>query len=319
MNTKPFPYLILLSLFLAVLLSSCDDIIEPSLSKQVETLEAPANSYQSTSYTINFWWNTVNHALSYHLQVVTPNFTAPGSLVLDTVVSTYKFSYTLSPGTYQWRVLAQNGSSATPWSTPNSFTVAAGSITQQAVTLNAPANNLLTNQNPFTFQWSSLYGATSYQFEIDTDNFSNPNSVVSNQTISGTQLSFTFPKSQTYQWRVKAQNDTAQSQWSTVYVVAFNNTPPAQVTLASPASAATISLPVTLQWNPVANAVKYNLYVYQSDGVTSYNSSFPMALTSTSYSFNLGSSGTKIYWTVTAVDAYGNVSQPPTPIYFTLQ
>jgi len=316
---KPLSYLIPIVLFSAGLLSACTDIIEPSVTKQIVTLEAPATGYQSANYTINFWWNTLDHALTYHLQVVTPNFAAPGSLVLDTIVSTYKFSYTLSPGAYQWRVMAENGSTQTAYSTPNSFTVVPGSITTQAVTLNLPANNALTNKSPYTFQWTSLYGATSYEFEIDTNNFANPNALVSNQTIPGTQLSFTFPKTQTYQWRVKAQNDTAQSQWSTVYQVAFNNTPPAQVTLASPASATTVPLPVTLQWNPVTNAASYELYVYQSDGVTLFNSSFPMSVNTTSYSFNLGSSGTKVYWTVTAVDLYGNVSQPPTPIYFTLQ
>ena len=110
---KPLSYLIAILLFATGLLSACTDIIEPSVTKQIVTLEAPASGYQSANYTINFWWNAVDHALTYHLQVVTPNFAAPGSLVLDTIVSTYKFSYTLSPGAYQWRVMAENGSTQT--------------------------------------------------------------------------------------------------------------------------------------------------------------------------------------------------------------
>lgn len=318
MKPRPF-FLILYALTSVVVFSGCDDIIEPSISKATETLDAPSNGYQTNNYTVNFWWNTVDHALSYHLQVVTPNFANPGSLVLDTTVSTYKFSAALSPGSYQWRVMAENGSTMTAWATPNSFTILPGSLSQQAVQLIAPANNLLTNQSPYTFSWNALYNATQYQFQIDTNNFSNPNAIVSSQTISGTQLNFSFPKSQVYQWRVMAMNDTAQSQWSLVYQVTFNNTPPAQVALVSPTSGTTVPLPVTLQWNAVANAVKYKLYVYQSDGVTLYNSTFPMSLTTTSYSFNLGSSGNKIYWTVTAVDAEGNESTPAAPIYFTLQ
>jgi hypothetical protein len=318
---KPRPIVFIFSFFIGVsaFLSSCDDIIEPSISKQVVTLVAPANGTQGNNYTINFLWNTVNHALTYHLQVVTPNFAAPSNVVLDTIVPNYKFSYTLSPGTYQWRVSAENGSTSTAYSTPNTFTVGTGTITQQTVTLTSPASGLKTNQSSCTFQWSSLFGATAYQFEIDTNNFANPNAVVSTQTVTGTQLSFTFPKSQTYEWRVMAQNDTAQSQWSVINQVVFNNTPPAAVSLLSPASATTDPLPVTLQWSTVVNAVKYELYVYQSDGVTIYNSSFPMALTTTSYSFTLGTSGNKIYWTVTATDAFGNVSQAPAAIYFTLQ
>jgi len=318
---KPRPFVLLLSGIwaLTAMLSSCDDIIEPSLSKQQVQLEAPVDQYQSTSYTVNFWWDAVDHALSYHLQVVSPTFAAPGGLVLDTVVKTYKFMYTLTPGNYQWRVMAQNGSSQTDYSAPRSFTVAASSIKQQAVQLTAPSNNLITNQSPYTFQWSSLYGATAYQFELDTNNFANESAIVSNQTIPGQQLSFTFPKDQTYQWRVRAQNDTAQALWSPVYIVTYDHTPPGQVTLVAPASGTTLSLPVALSWNAVATAVKYKLYVYQSDGTTIYNSSFPMVLTGTGYSFNLGSSGNTLYWMVTALDAAGNESQASAKNSFILQ
>jgi len=319
MKLRPPLYVSLFLLVAIALLLSCDDIIEPSISKQLVTLEAPADQYQSTSYTINFWWDPVDHALSYHLQVVSQTFAAPGGLILDTVINTYKFSSTLSPGNYQWRVMAENGSTQTAWPTPRSFTILAGSITQQAVQLTSPINNLVTNQSPYLFQWSILYGATAYQFEIDTNNFINESTDVSNQLIAGQQFNFTFPKAQTYQWRVRAQNDTAQAQWSPVYLVTFNNIPPGQVTLVAPANAATVSLPVSLQWNPVTNAVKYKLYVYQSDQVTTYNSSFPMVLTSTSYSFNLGSSGNTIYWMVTALDASGNESPASAKNNFVLQ
>jgi hypothetical protein len=319
MKLRPFFYLRLFLFATSASLFSCDDIIEPSISKQQVTLEAPANYYQSTSYTINFWWDAVDHALSYHLQVVSQSFTSPGGLILDTVVTTYKFSSTLTPGKYQWRVMAENGSTQTAWSAPRTFTIGAGSIKNQAAQLTSPANNLLTNVSPYTFQWGSLYGATAYLFEIDTNNFVNGSAIVSSQLIPGQQISFAFPKSQTYQWRVRAQNDTAQAQWSPVYSVTYDNIPPGQATLVAPVNAATVSLPVTLQWNAVATAVKYELYVYQSDGVTLYSSSFPMSLTSTSYSFNLGSSGNTIYWMVTAVDAAGNESPASVLDNFILQ
>src|ERR1700761_6377934 len=213
---KPYLFSSLFFVLLAgmTFLSSCGDIIEPSISKSKVQPEAPSNQYQSTSYTINFWWDEVSNALSYHLQVVTPNFSSPGSLVLDTIVKKNTFSFTLSPGNYQWRVMAENGSSQTIYTTPRSFSVAATSIKQQTVQLNSPANNLVTNQSSASFQWSSLYGATQYRLEIDTNNFANESSIVSNTVIPGEQMNFTFPKDQVYQWRVRAENDTAQSLWS---------------------------------------------------------------------------------------------------------
>ena len=314
------PYLFILVLLNVVfLLPSCDAIIEPSISKKIVQLEAPADQYQSTSYTINFWWDEVDHALSYHLQVITPSFASPGSLVLDTIVKKNTFSYNFNPGNYQWRVLAQNGSSQTAYTAPRNFTVLASSIKQQAVQLISPANNLLTNQGNTTFVWSSLYGATKYQLEIDTNNFVNETTAIYNQTVPGQQVSFTFPKDHVYQWRVRAENDTAQAQWSAVNLVTYDHTPPAQVTLTSPSDGVTTPLPVSLQWNTIATAVKYKLYAYQSDGTTLYNQNFPVLLTTNSYSFKLGNSGDKIYWAVIAVDAAGNEGQLSVQRSFVLQ
>jgi hypothetical protein len=320
MKLRPFPYpFFAFLLSVAGLISSCDDIIEPSISKSTVVLEAPADQYQSKSYTINFWWDPVNHALSYHLQVVTPNFTAPGGLVLDTIVTRNIFSFNFNPGNYQWRVMAENGSSQTIFAGPRSFNIAATSIKQQSVQLISPANNLLTNQAGVVLQWGSLYGATQYQVEIDTNNFANVNLLVYNQTIPGQQFTFTFPKDQTYQWRVKAQNDTAQAQWSVIYQVTYDHTPPPVVNLISPADGSTVTLPVSLQWSASATAVKYKLYVYKSDGITLYSQSFPMSLTTTGYNFNQGNSGDKFYWVATAVDAAGNESQAGSLRSFTLQ
>jgi len=314
------PYLFISILWFVIgFLWSCDAIIEPSISKKTIQPEAPSDQYQSTSYTINFWWDEVDHALSYHLQVVTPNFASPGSLVLDTVVTKNTFAFNLNPGNYQWRVLAQNGSSQTAYSTPRNFSVAATSIKQQAVQLTAPVNNLITNQGNIVFQWSSLYGATKYQLEIDTNNFIDENAVIYNQVIPGQQFSFAFPKDHVYQWRVKAENDTAQAQWSAINSVTYDHIPPEIVTLSSPTDGVTAPLPVSLQWNTVAGAQKYKLYIYKSDATTLYNSNFPMLLTTNNYSFNLGTSGDKVYWIVTVLDAAGNESAASTQRSFVLQ
>ncbi len=302
------------------LLSSCGDIIEPSIAKSNVQLEAPTNQYQSTSYTLNFWWDVVDNALTYHLQVVSGSFTSPGSLALDTVIKKKNtFSFTLTPGHYQWRVMAANGSSQTVYSESRSFDVLPSSIKQQTVVLNSPANNFTTNQSAALFQWSSLYGATNYRIEIDTNNFINESAVIINNLIPGQQFNFTFPKDRVYQWRVRAENATDQSLWSAVNSVTYDHTPPPIVTLISPTNAQTVSLPINLQWNTSSSAVKYKLYVYKSDGVTLYNSSFPMQLTTNSYSFNLGTTGNKFYWIVTALDGVGNESAASELRNFVLQ
>ncbi|MDB5122344.1 MAG: hypothetical protein JWP94_473 [Mucilaginibacter sp.] len=318
MKIKHLLYLVLLGTALWTL-SSCDDIIEPSVTNSKVYPEAPADAFQSTSYTVNFWWDQVNHALSYRLQVVSPGFASPVNLVLDTVITRNKFTFNLSPGTYQWRVLAQNGSSQTAFTAPRNITVLASSIKQQTVQLGSPVNNFITNQNTIVFQWGSLYGATGYRFEIDTNNFVNQAAVISNRLIPGQQISFTFPREQVYQWRVRAENDTAQAQWSVVNSITYDHTPPATVTLVSPTNGQTVGLPVSLQWNAVTSAARYKVYVFKNDSVSLYNQTFPLAVTTNSYTFNGGKSGDKVYWKVTSLDAAGNESQPSALRNFVLQ
>lgn len=319
MKLKPF--LLLTASFLSVLflLHSCKEFIEPNISKSKVTLEAPFNNYQSRSYTVNFWWDEVPDALHYRLQIVTPGFDSVESLVLDSLVASNKFAVNLVPGKYQWRVSAENGSSSTAFSVARSFTVSNSSIKQQSVQLSSPANNTLTNQSSTIFRWGSLYGATGYRLEIDTNNFQNESAVIYNQLVPGQQVSYAFPKDQGYQWRVRAENDTAQSRWSAINIITYDHTPPAQVSLSSPANNQTIALAVSLQWNAVTSASKYKLYVFQSDSTTAYNQNFPMVLTTTSYSFNLGVSGDRVYWKVSAIDAAGNEGQASVLRSFVLQ
>lgn len=307
MKLNLLPYFVL-GFFITGWLSSCKDIIEPDISKQAVVLNAPGNNYQSTTYNVNFWWNDIDDALKYHLQVVSPRFDSIGSLVLDTVVKSTKFAINLEPGSYEWHVRAENGSYQTPYSPSRSFSVLQSSIKSQKVQLSGPSNNTLTNKSTTTFSWGSLYGATKYQLEIDTNNFIDEANVVYNQTIPGQQFNFTFPKDQTYQWRVMAQNDTAKAQWSVINNITYDHTPPGKVSLLSPANNQLISMPVSLQWGSSGTATKYRLYVLKSDSTTIYNNTFPLTTTSTSYSFNSGISGERIYWKVTAVDAAGNES-----------
>lgn len=314
-------YHLLLSCFsLALLiLSSCRDIIEPSIANRQVQLQAPADGNQSTSYTLNFWWNEVEDALKYRLQVVSGTFDSPNSLVLDTMIKGNKFASTFTPGGYQWRVRAENGSSQTAYTTAHSFDVVFSSLKQQKPQIISPANNLLTNQESVNLGWNTIYGATKYRIQIDSNNFANESQLVYDQLTPAQQLKYVLSKDANYQWRVRAENDTAQSQWSAINYFTYDHTPPAKPAINVPANNATISLPVALNWGQVPTAARYRLYVYKSDATTPFSSSFPMTVTTSNYSFNLGTSGDQVYWRITALDAAGNESQVSELRSFTLQ
>lgn len=295
-------------IFLAGGLSACKDIIEPSLKDRAINPQAPANNYQSANYTTNFWWDEMEDALKYRLQIVSPKFDSVTYLALDTVIKTNRFSVNLSPGQYQWRVRAENGSSQSAYSQPRSFMIFFSSIKQQKVKLGLPANGTITNQPAIAFQWGDLYGATKYTLQVDTNGFSNENALVYTTTVPGLGINFNLSKDQTYQWRVRAENDTAQAQWSAVSQFTYDHTPPAKVTLSLPANNQTVISPVTLQWNSSPTAVKYKLFLFKSDGTTTYSSSYPLVLGNvTSYQLTVADNpGTTLYWKISAIDATGN-------------
>ena len=298
--------------------SSCKDIIEPSIEKKQVVLNAPGDHYQSKNFAVTFWWNEVEDALQYRLQVVTPTFRSIGALIADTVVSGDKFILSMPPGDYQWRVQAVNGSSATSFSEPYSFTVLSSSIKQQAVQLSAPAAGALTNKSSTTFSWNSLYGATRYRLQVDDADFADTTHLLYNKTTPGQEALFSLTKESKYQWRVRAENDTAASLWSAIRVISYDHTPPAKVDLSSPANEKVVSLPVSLSWAAVSTASKYKLYLYKSDSTTLYNT-FPQQLTERSFSLGSGIPGDRVYWKVSAVDAAGNEGAASTMRNFLIQ
>jgi environmental stress-induced protein Ves len=230
-------------------------------------------------------------------------------LVTDTIVRTNKFTLNLKPGDYEWRVSAQNGSSQTEFSRLRSFTVLLSSIKGQSVQLKSPPNNYITNLNTVQLEWSSLYGATKYLLQVDTNSFASDSITVFNKTVAGQQFNFTFPKDHAYQWRVRAENDTAKAEWSSVNVMLHDHTPPGPVNIVAPTNNQQVIPPVALQWSTVATATKYKLYVFKSDSISVYNDTFPLLTNTTTYNFTGGVIGERLVWKVSAIDAAGNEGQ----------
>lgn len=290
-------------------LSGCTEFIEPSIDDKKVVLLAPAAGIETTDYAQNFSWEEVEYALNYRLQLVTPNFNKTVKLVLDTVVSTTKFKYTLDPGTYEWRVRAQNGSSQTDY-TIAAFTVYPTSISEQRVQMDGPASGTVTNQPAVTFKWLKLYGADQYQIQVDTtgNDFADESTLFLNKQTANLEFSTSFTKDKVYRWRLRALNGAVESKWSIAAAITYDNTAPAVVELTAPANKSSNPKPVALKWNAVPGVKNYILYVYKNNSGTLYNSTFPLNTTSLSYSFNAGISGEEIFWEVRAIDEAGNLS-----------
>jgi|688.fasta_scaffold03698_14 hypothetical protein len=301
-----------------ILFTSCSDVMESDLGKSGITVLAPANNAINPNYVQTFWWDFLNGASSYQLQIVRPKFDSVLVLVLDTIIQSNKFSISLFPGNYQWRVKAINGSSETQYVT-RSLSVVASSLSGQTVVVNSPENLLESSSLLQNFNWQTLFGATRYRFQIDTLQFNDEVDLVYNNTLAGVLLYYTFLNDGIYQWRVRAENDTANSLWSDIKTITIDRVAPSKVELLSPINNSTNTSPLTFSWNALTDANSYKLYVYKTDSTILFNSNYPLKINNTTSAFALGTSGQKLYWQVSAVDRAGNEGEKSAKRSFIVQ
>jgi len=301
MNSK-----LTIAALLLCMCSACKDFIEPSLELRELKLIAPADGTEGNKYQVGFAWEPMEDALYYRLQIATPDFDKPVSLLVDSLVEQRsQLQLTLDPGKYQWRLRAENGSSHSAYVRSN-FTIHPTSLEEQKLTLKLPASGYLSNQELVTLSWDALYAAGSYRLQIDTENFLDESKLVLDQVLSSTQFEFSFPKDGLYRWRVRAEGTEANSKWSEIRSMSYDHTPPGKPELIAPAAGAVLSQPVLLSWKSLTGAKKYKLYLYKADGSSPYSTGFPLTLSATQYSFNQGQSGELIYWRVLGIDEAGN-------------
>jgi len=300
-----FPYAAFIIL-VGLIIVSCKEFLEESIADRQMILLSPGREAQIANYSVDFIWEHMEDALAYRLQVVGPDFRDVNLYYADTVVEDNHFTLSLAPGEYEWRVKGLNGSSESAYTT-RSFIVYESDLSKQIVLLNSPGDKHITAKPEINFNWQILYGSTAYRLQIDTNNFTG-DSAMYDQLIETSNMSYTLPKEREYQWRVRAESDTSQSQWSATRSLIYDATSPAAPQPKAPANNASVSSPVTIQWDPVADAESYQLYVYKSDSTTLYSDVYPLSLTETSHSFSAGAVGETLLWRIRAKDQAGNTS-----------
>lgn len=114
----------IVGLFLTLIMcGGCAEILEKSVTNKQVELSAPYNNLVTTDSIQTFYWQPVDGADSYQLQVVSPNFDSIAKLIVDTTIHSNIFPLTMSMGQYQWRVRAFNGSSTTSFTVQQSLTI----------------------------------------------------------------------------------------------------------------------------------------------------------------------------------------------------
>ena len=291
---------VVILLGLNILFYSCSDIIEQNISNKQISILAPTDGYKTSISTQVFWWDELKGAEKYNLQIVRPGFSSIQNFILDTNVIGNKYTCSLVPGTYQWRIKGVNNGSSTEYITRTLIMDSIIDLTNQIIILSSPDNNFISNILSHTFEWDKLYNAADYQFQIKNKNNSN---YFIDTLLKDNSFVFSLYEG-AFTWKVRAKNASSMSEYSS-HSITIDITPPDVSTLDSPIHVATANNPVALTWTRDASAIADSLFIYTDSLVSTPVSK--LYLTTTIYNYT--GKVTQIYfWRLRSADAAGNWS-----------
>jgi hypothetical protein len=262
------------------------------------TLATPLNNYLGSALNPTLYWNIVNGADTYRLQVSTdPAF---GSFIYNgTSTTSSQLIGTLSyNSTYYWRVCARsNQGDSSAWSSSWNFKTKLA-----PPTLSSPGDAVYAiDINPTPLIWNSVIGASNYRVQIATDNgFS---SILKDSVVSGvvTKNYWDLLNGTTYFWRVRAFSALVtngdSSDWSGLRSFVTKMAIPV---LSSPTNGSYTSRNPLLAWSASIGKISYNVqYVKEgnTDTITTYG------VPTEAFGLAGLEVGTKYYWRVKAKNA----------------
>jgi len=110
MNRKNLRILIAL-----LILGGCNIIFEDDLSEEIISINMPVDGTVTLDPSQLFWWEILDGAIGYNLQIVKGTFENPSYLVVDTSAASDKIHFDLLPGDYEWRINGWNTYSETDY------------------------------------------------------------------------------------------------------------------------------------------------------------------------------------------------------------
>jgi mannan endo-1,4-beta-mannosidase len=180
----------------------------------IVALKSPDEGVEVEPENVQFDWEQVSSA-DYHFQISMDNQFS--DLVRDSVIDKSGISVINLDGNedYFWRVNPILDDRPSDWSEVRNFSTAPNSIVP-AATLTSPEDGAADLATSVDLQWEALDGVTDYQVQLGTNSdLSNPatDKIVSSTSYTASNLD----NGQTYYWRVQADGDGADQNWSATY------------------------------------------------------------------------------------------------------
>ncbi len=265
---------------------------------------SPSNGATGVSLNPTIDWSIVSGVNGYQYEYSIDS-TFASAMPATTGTTSQAGLVSLSYGeTYFWRVRCYHPIDTSEWSYPWKFTTLYQLTTP--VLLSSPANgSTAVSGSTVTLQWQSYSGAVFYEYSYST----NPSFAgsVNGTTISTTVNTSSLSEGITYYWKVRANNGSGFSPWSTTW--SFTTSGLGTPILISPANGSSNQpiVSLTLDWQDVTSATFYE-YQYGTD--VNFASPTPVIATSTVSTSTLNglAVNTTYYWRVRSNDG---VSQSP--------
>jgi len=178
-------------------------------------LRSPANNSKDLPTELTFLWFTLKGAQKYHLQISRDDKFEDLFFSQDTITKVSMNIAELPNKTdLYWRVRGLNNDGYGEWSDVWKFSTSGNSPS-----LISPINGSENIKLPIKFQWSNFGDALSYNIQVAKDTeFANIVSEQTNLTVNKYEISdFIVEPSTTYYWRVIANMNEGQSNWSQVW------------------------------------------------------------------------------------------------------
>lgn len=300
--------------------AACDDFFDEELEGKTVELVSPADNLETSSTSFTFWWNAVDGATKYNLQIVNPTFEQIERLVLDTNLTETQYEYQLYPGNFQWRVKAMNGSSETDYTTYTLSVDSTLDLGSTSVILDTPVDNYATSDTSVEFTWQSISIADDYEIRLVLGDWET-GSLKAKEVTTEDYISLDLALEGTYVWGVRASNIYSVSKYGTNTLI-VDRTNPQKPTLDSPAQGEETGTNVTFSWtrpDESGATITDSLYV-STDSTFVAEHEVAIQRTETSYSktFDVTTSQ-KFYWRVRSIDAAGNKSDYSVTRRFTVK
>ncbi|HEY1040516.1 MAG TPA: hypothetical protein VGF30_13975 [Bacteroidia bacterium] len=312
---KRIKFILVTLLLVAAFIRCQKDIIVKDIKNEFVTVLSPPDGFKTPNNSITFWWEKIDGAEKYNVQIVSPSFSSIQQLISDTSVTGDKFVKTLQPGTYQWRVRATNNGGSTPWATRTLTIDTSSNLAFSSVILASPVDSFYTNATSVNLSWYSVSNASLYTLTIL--------GVIGNTNYSTTSATVSFPTEGSFTWSVRAENSFSFSPYSSRKIIIDRTAPSAPALTYPSTNANNIATNDTLRWTTATGSNKDVIFISTAadfsntiklDTVSEVSNGIRRYLIN-----NISSPTGTYYWKVKSVDKAGNVGNYSTAFNFSVQ